>query len=175
MSSFVSKLSDEYERLYLADIDGIYRNKPQLDVAREVCDEVPTYYEGGVRVANNVVDMLMTGAESAVVGTSTLEALDELRGAFMFSENITFKVDFRDGIVSFDPKVKGRAFLELAHEVREIGVAELFVPLSLAREAARAKEAHGLSVGVFASLSERTSLESLGLDYVVCEDYAERV
>jgi hypothetical protein len=175
MSSFVSRLSDTYKKLYLADLDGIHRNKPQLDIAREVCEEIPTFYEGGMRVANNVIDMLITGADKAVVGTSTLASLDELRGAFMFSEDITFKVDFRDGIVSFDPQVTGRAFLDLALDVREMGVTEMFVPLSLAREAAKAKETHGLSVGVFAPSSERTYLESLGIDYLVSEDYAEQV
>lgn len=175
MSGFVSRLSEKYEKLYVADLDGIYRNKPQLDIAREVCEEMPTYYEGGVRYANNVIDMLITGADKAVVGTSTLASLEELRGAFKLSENITFKVDFRDGIVSFDPQITGRAFLDLARDVREMGVAEMFVPLSLAREAAEAKKAHGLTVGVFAPVSERSNLESLGLDYVVTEDYAEQV
>jgi phosphoribosylformimino-5-aminoimidazole carboxamide ribonucleotide (ProFAR) isomerase len=173
MSAFVSALSDEYEKLYLADLDGIHRNRPQLDIAREVCEEIPTYYEGGVRFANNVIDMLITGADKAVVGTSTLASLDELRGAFKLSEDITFKVDFRDGIVSFDQHITGRAFLDLARDVREMGVSEMFVPLSLAEEAARAKEAHGLSIGVFAPVSERPHLESLGLDYVVSEDYAD--
>lgn len=175
MSGFVSELSEKYEKLYVADLDGILRNKPQLDIAREVCEEMSTYYEGGVRYANNVIDMLITGADKAVIGTSTLASLEELRGAFKLSENITFKVDFRDGIVSFDPHIAGRAFLDLARDVHDMGVAEMFVPLSLAREAAEAKKAHGLTVGVFAPVSERSHLESLGLDYLVSEDYAEQV
>jgi len=175
MSSFVSRLSDTYEKLYLADLDGIRRNRPQLDIAREICEEIPTFYEGGVRIANNIIDMLITGADRAVCGTSTLASIDELRGAFMFSEDITLKVDFRDGIVSFDPQITGRAFLDLASDVREMGVTEVFVPLSLAKEAAKAKETHGLSVGVFAPSSERPHLESLGIDYLVSEDCAEQV
>lgn len=172
MSGFVSGLSDKYEKLYLADLDGILRNKPQLDIAREVCEEISTYYEGGVRYANNVIDMLITGADKAVVGTSTLADLEELRGAFKLSENITFKVDFRDGIVSFDPQITGRAFLDLARDVYDMGIREMFVPASLAKEAADAKRTLGLSVGVFAPVSERSYLESLGLDYIVSEDYA---
>jgi uncharacterized protein related to proFAR isomerase len=94
-----SDLSKRFDRLYLADFDGIFNNKPQLDIAQRISDELPTLYEGGVRYSNNVIDMLITGAERAVVGTSTLVDLSELRGAFKLSENITFKVDFRDGIV----------------------------------------------------------------------------
>ncbi len=175
MSEFVSGLSDTYEKLYLADLDGIIRNRPQLDIAREVCEEISTYYEGGVRVANNVIDLLITGADKAVVGTSTLTSLEELRGAFKLSENITLKVDFRDGIVSFDPQITGRAFLDLTREVHDIGVSEVFVPLSLAKEAAEAKRTLGLSVGVFAPVSELSRLEPLRLDYIVSEDYSSQV
>lgn len=175
MPAYVSALADKFDKLYLADLDGIHKNKPQLDIVMEVCEEIPTYYEGGVRFANNVIDMLITGADKAVVGTSTLASLEELRGAFKLSEDITFKVDFRDGIVGFDEQITGRAFLDLARDVREMGVAEMFVPLSLAAEAAEAKRTHGLTIGVFASVSERPRLESLGLDYIVSEDCIDQV
>ncbi len=171
MGEFASKLSDDFERLYLADLDGINRNKPQLDLAQEVCEEISTYYEGGIRFANNVIDMLITGADKAVIGTATLASLVDLRGAFKLSENITLKVDYRDGIVSFDPAIAGRAFLDLSRDVREIGITDLIVPNSLARDAAAAKQELGFSLGVFASVDERSSLESLGVDYIVAEDY----
>lgn len=171
LSSLGSKLSDKFEKVYVADIDGITKNKPQLDVVQEMCDELPTLYEGGVRFGANVIDLLITGAERAVVGTATLVSLEDLRGAFKLSENITFKVDFRDGIVSFDPQIAGRAFLPLAKDVREIGVTDMVVPAELARDAVAAKKELGFSLGVFAPVSERTRYESLGVDYIVSEDF----
>jgi uncharacterized protein related to proFAR isomerase len=171
LADFASKLSDDFEKLYLADLDGINRNKPQLDLAQEVCEEISTFYEGGVRFSNNVIDMLITGADKAVIGTATLASLDDLRGAFKLSENITLKVDYRDGIVSFDPAIASRAFLDFSRDVREVGITDLFVPSSLAREAAAAKRELGFSLGVFASVTERSNLESLGVDYIVAEDY----
>jgi len=171
ISELVSKASDKVERLYLADWDGIERNKPQLGVAQDICETLPTFYEGGVRFANNVIDMLITGADKCVVGSATLASFDDIRGAFKLSENITFKVDYRDGIVSFDPAIAGRALLDLSRDVREVGITDLFVPSSLAREAAAAKQELGFSIGVFASVTERSSLESLGVDYIVAEDY----
>lgn len=171
MSEFASKLSDQFKKVYIADLDGISRNKPQLDVAREICEEIPTFYEGGVRFASNVIDMLITGAEKCVIGTATLQSLDDLRGAFKLSENITFKVDFRDGILSFDPHIAGRAFLDLSRDVAEIGVSDIVVPMELAREAVAAKEELGFSLGVFAPVDERSSMERLGADYIVSGDY----
>jgi uncharacterized protein related to proFAR isomerase len=170
-----SKLADKFEKLYVADEDGISKNKPQLDVVQELCDEIPTLYEGGVRFANNVIDMLITGAEKAVVGTANLVSLEELRGAFKLSENITLKVDFRDGIVSFDPSVAGRAFLDLSREVRSIGVSDIVVPINLADEAAAAKRELGFTLGVFAPVSERARMEALGVDYIVSEDFGSLV
>lgn len=175
MREFASKLSDEYELAYLADDDGIARNKPQLDIAQEFCDEIPTLYEGGVRFSQNVIDMLIAGAESAVIGTSTLVSLEELRGAFKLSENITFKVDFRDGIVSFDPQIAGRAFLDISRDVMEIGISRIIVPGSLAEEASRAKRELAFDLGVFAPVSERRRMEALGVDYIVSEDFGSLV
>ena len=175
MIDFASKLSDKYERVYVADLDGLSKNKPQLDVVREISEEISTMYEGGVRFANNVIDMLITGADKAVIGTATLRNFEELRGAFKLSENITFKVDFRDGIVSFDPTIAGRAFLDLTKDVHDVGVQDIIVPKSLASEGVAAKKQFGFSLGVFASVSERSSMESLGADYIVSRDYGRLV
>jgi len=173
MSAFASKLSDDFKKAYLADLDGISKNRPQLDVAREVCEEIPTMYEGGVRVSSNVIDMLITGAERCVIGTATLRSLDDVRGAFKLSENITFKVDFRDGIVSFDPHIAGRAFLDLARDVTDIGVSDIVVPKELASQAISAKRALGFSLGVFAPAADRSEMERLGVDYIVSGDYGD--
>ena len=175
MAELASRISDEFETVYLADIDGILRNRPQLDVAQKICDEVPTMYEGGIRYSHNVIDMLITGAESAVMGTGTLVELEELRAAFKLSENITFKVDFRDGIESFDPDIKGRAISALLEDVSGIGVRDVVVPRELAREAAGARAGLEISLGVFAQVSERPEMERLGFDYLVCEDYGSMV
>lgn len=171
ISEFASKLSDNFEKAYVADLDGIKRNQPQLNVAREICEEIPTLYEGGMRFAPNVIDMLITGAEKSVIASSTLQSLEDLRGAFKLSENITFKADFRDGIVSFDPHIAGRALLDLSRDVTGIGVSDIVVPMELAKEAAAAKDELGFSLGVFAPVDERSSMERLGADYVVSGDY----
>lgn len=171
MSESVSKLSDKFKMIYVTDLDGLVKNKPQLDVAREIAEEMPMMYEGGVRKANNVIDMLITGAEKAVVGTATLSHFEDLKVAFKLSENITFKADFRDGIVSFDPHVAGRAFRDLAGEVVEIGIKDIVVPKQLASEAAAAKAALGFSLGVISSVDERDAMERLGADYVIAADY----
>jgi len=171
MSESVSKLADKFKTIYVADRDGLDKNKPQLDVVREISEEMPTMYEGGVRKANNVIDMLITGAEKAVIGTATLSDFEDLRVAFKLSENITFKADFRDGIVSFDPHVAGRAFRDLAGDVVDIGIKDFVVPWELAERAAAAKKELGFSLGVMASVTERDAMERLGADYVISGDY----
>lgn len=175
LSKIGSDLADKFEKLYIADDDGISKNKPQLDVVQELCDEIPTLYEGGVRYASNVIDMLITGAEKAVVGTATLASLEDLRGAFKLSENITLKVDYRDGIVSFDPAIAGRAFLDFSRDARSIGVSDIIVPMRMAEEAVVAKGELGFTLGVFASVSERARMEALGADYIVSEDFGSTV
>jgi uncharacterized protein related to proFAR isomerase len=174
LTGTVTELSKSYESAYVVDVDGITKNKPQLDIAQRICDELPTLYEGGIRYSHNVIDMLITGAERAVVGTGTLADLSELRGAFKLSENITFKVDFRDGILSSDPAISGRAISDLVAEVVEIGVQDIIVPLALAEEASRVRSRMGFTLGVLAPESENARLESLDVDYVVSEEAGSR-
>jgi len=171
LSERMSKIAEKYERVYVTDTDGIERNRPQLDVAQEICDAIPTMYESGIRFGQNVIDVLVAGAENVVIGTATLVDLDELKRAFKLSENITFKADFRDGIVSFDPSIGGRPLLDISREIAEIGVSDLLVPRELAEDGARAKGELGLTLGVFASAADSSRLESLGVDYMVTEDY----
>ena len=174
LRAVVDDLSESYESAYVADVDGIIKNKPQLDIAQRICDEMPTLYEGGVRYAHNVIDMLITGAERAVVGTGTLSDMSELRGAFKLSENITFKVDFRDGILSSDPDISGRAISDLVAEVVEIGVQDIIVPLALAEEVSRLRPRLGFTLGVVAPQSESARLETLDIDYIISEDAGSR-
>lgn len=170
LDDIISRLSSNHEMLYVSDEDGIERNKPQLDLAREICDEIPTLYEAGVRFSQNVIDVIITGAEKAVVGTATLASLDELRGAFKLSENIILKADYRDGILGSDPMIGGRAFLDLSRDVLDIGIQEIVVPHALAGEASRAKKELGFTLGVFAPLAEESRMADLGIDYIITED-----
>ncbi|MGD9963194.1 MAG: hypothetical protein AB7S97_04770 [Thermoplasmata archaeon] len=170
LDDLLEKLSSEHEMVYVSDEDGIERNKPQLDLARGICDEIPTIYEAGVRFGQNIIDVIITGAEKAVVGTATLADLDELRGAFKLSENIILKADYRDGILGSDPLIGGRAFLDLSRDVLDIGIGEILVPHALAKEASRAKKELGFTLGVFAPLAEASRMADLGIDYVVTED-----
>ena len=171
LSALGTRLSGKFGRAYVADIDGLEKNRPQLDVVQELCDEIPTLYEGGVRFGSNVIDMLVTGAEKAVVGTATLTSIEELRGAFKLSDNIVLKADFRDGIVSFDPQIAGRGLLALARVAREIGVNEMIVPSPLASDAVKIREELQFKLGVIAPVSDRSRYETLGVDYIVSEDY----
>lgn len=170
LNDLISRLSAEHDILYVSDEDGIERNKPQLDLVREVCDEIPTIYEAGVRFSQNVIDVLVTGAEKAVIGTATLADLDELRGAFKLSENIILKADYRDGILGSGPSIGGRAFLDLSRDVLDIGIGEMIVPCALAEEASRAKNELGFTLGVFATLADESRMADLGFDYIVTED-----
>ncbi len=174
MTDVVAELSKAYDSIYVVDVDGILKNKPQLDIAQRICDELPALYEGGVRYSQNVIDMLITGAEKAVVGTSTLVDFSELRGAFKLSENITFKVDFRDGSLSFDPDISGRAISDLIAEVVQIGIEDIVVPATLAEEASRVRQREDFTLGVMAPVSEKERLDSLEIDYMISEDVGSR-
>ncbi len=86
----------DFGRVLVWDLDGIERNRPNLALVRHFEGE-PVWVDAGVRHAEGAVDVLVAGAERAVVGTKTLRSLSELDEARELSENVVPLLDFVDG------------------------------------------------------------------------------
>ena len=89
---------EAFGRVLVWDLDGIERNRPNLGLVRHFEGE-PVWVDAGVRHAEGAVDVLVAGAERAVVGTKTLRSLSELDEARELSENVVPLLDFVDGEV----------------------------------------------------------------------------
>jgi len=104
--------------VFVLDIDGLEKNNPDLDTVKRIAAYRDVWLDAGTIDADSMMDLFVSGASRVVMGTLTLESLDELRKALEISENIIFSIAYDKGIVSPDPSVSG---MDLDLLLKEIG------------------------------------------------------
>ena len=157
----VDRLIPQYGTVYVVDLDGIERGQPQLDYLQELSREVAIWVDGGVRVADQAIDILVAGASKAVLSSATLAGPKEVRRAWKLSPEVAFEID----LTAQGPTVRGdwaaRDARGIAAFVRENGPQELIVSpreISVDWELARSLAATG-PVWLDGSFSEREAPE----------------
>ena len=93
--------------VFILDIDGLEKNSPDLDTVKRIAAYRDVWLDAGTIDAESMMDLFVSDASRVVMGTLTLESLDELRKGLEISENIIFSIAYDKGIVSPDPQVSG--------------------------------------------------------------------
>ena len=131
MLDLIDILYETFEVILILDLDGIYRNKPSVDLYKKISQLGDFWIDGGVRYCDTVIDILVTGAQNVVLSTKTLTDMNELREAYELSENIVFGLDYNNGILSPDEMLRTRPPVEVLKDVKEMGIETcLFADLS---------------------------------------------
>jgi len=123
----VDRLTESYPMVYLVDLDGLERGDPQLDYLQELARETPLWVDGGVRTAEQAIDILVTGARRAVLSSACLRGPRQLKRAWRLSTELVFELEFDPSgqLVLADPGWGTDDALELARSVRETGLDHL--------------------------------------------------
>jgi phosphoribosylformimino-5-aminoimidazole carboxamide ribonucleotide (ProFAR) isomerase len=90
-----------YERFYIVDIEGIERNKIQIELIDRLASEFSIWLDGGFRDVGVIEDGLVLGAEIAVISSKSIKSVDEIRKAAELSDNLAFSVDYFNGILKW--------------------------------------------------------------------------
>ena len=118
----VDRLTESYSMMYVVDLDGIEHGEPQMDYLQEISRDTTLWVDGGVRLADQAIDILITGARRAVLSSAYLRGPRELKRAWRLSTELVFEMDFESGrLVVTDASWGTHDPLELARKVREIG------------------------------------------------------
>jgi Histidine biosynthesis protein len=97
-------LTPEYSRIYLVDLDGLERNDPQLEYIQEISRETTLWVDSGVRRADGAIDIIVAGAERAVLSSSYLDGPRELKRAWRLSPELVFEIELANGgLAPIDP------------------------------------------------------------------------
>jgi len=87
---------EAFEKVLIWDLDGIERNRPNLELVRRFEGE-NLWVDAGVRFVDNVIDVLVAGADRAVVGTKTLRDMNEFEEATELTDSLVPLLDFARG------------------------------------------------------------------------------
>ena len=124
----VDRLSEEYSMLYLVDLDGVEHGDPQLDYLQEIARDMTLWVDAGVRVADQAIDVLVTGARRAVLSSAYLHGPRQLKRAWRLSTELVFELEFDSGRLALADESWGTTDpVELARLVREAGPDHLIV------------------------------------------------
>jgi len=124
----VDRLAKEYSMLYVVDLDGIEHQEPQLDYLQEISRDMTLWVDGGVRTAEQAIDILVAGARRAVLSSAYLHGPRQLKRAWRLSTELVFEMEMESGRLALGDKTWGTEdALEVARMVREIGPDHLII------------------------------------------------
>lgn len=118
----VDRLTPDYALLYVVDLDGIERGNPQLDYLQEIARDTTLWVDAGVRTADQAIDILVTGAQRAVLSSAYLRSPKQLTRAWRLSSELVFEVELEGARVTSTAADWGTSDpIELARAVRAAG------------------------------------------------------
>jgi Histidine biosynthesis protein len=117
----VDRLTANYSLIYLVDLDGVARAEPQLDLIQELSRDATLWVDGGVRNAEQAIDILVAGAHRAVLSSAMLRDPRELRRSWRLTTELVFEVEVTSGGLTAAPAWETSDPAVLAAKVRETG------------------------------------------------------
>jgi len=124
----LDRLSATYSILYLVDLDGLERNDPQLEYIQELSRDLPLWVDAGVRKADQAIDVIVAGAQKAVLSSAYLNGPRELRRAWRLSTELVFEIETEHGAVgTVDPGWGTSDAQQIVSAARAVGVQPVVV------------------------------------------------
>jgi hypothetical protein len=124
----VDRLTAKYRMLYIVDLDGIEHNEPQLDYLQELARDAEVWVDAGPANAEQVIDILVTGARRAVLSTAYLRNARELRRAWKLSTDLVLEIEMSEGtMVATDPAWRAEGPRALARSARDLGITDVVI------------------------------------------------
>lgn len=120
LDEFIEVFLKAYKAVLVFDIDGIEGGGAQFDeVDRAAGGSAEVWWDGGAQREEDVINLITSGADRAVVATRTLAGLDELSAAAEVTENLVFEVVARGNAVVGEKRAFGGRTVE---EVARLGL-----------------------------------------------------
>lgn len=118
----VDRLVGDFPLLYLVDLDGIEKGDPQLDYLQEISRDIAMWVDAGVRSSDQAIDVLVAGANRAVLSSAYLRGPRALARAWKLSTEFVFEIEMHGPSLAPPPGDWGTSDpVELARVVRAAG------------------------------------------------------
>ena len=175
----IELITENYETIYLADINGLLQGKPQLELIHKIVEFCEVWLDAGVSESEQVYDLFVAGVQDVVLSSKTISGLLELARAYELSENLIFEFDYDHGLITSSSQLRKMQITDLAKEIKDIGINRLiFADISridknksIEREIIRKLTIPGvrLYVGGGIKLKDTSTLRSLGTAGAIVE------
>jgi phosphoribosylformimino-5-aminoimidazole carboxamide ribotide isomerase len=122
--------SFELEDFYLADLDGILLQKPNLDLYRRLTtDGFQLLVDAGVRQPSDVLSIQRDAKIHVVVGLETCNSPEKLARIIACASSVTFSLDLLHGLPQFSADASGWSteLNEIVGQVVEANVTSIIV------------------------------------------------
>jgi phosphoribosylformimino-5-aminoimidazole carboxamide ribonucleotide (ProFAR) isomerase len=157
-------LKERYDNIYIVDVDGTKRNKPQLKLVQKLGDEINIWLDGGVRHTENVVDYLIAGALKVVIDLQNF-SLNELKRTCSLTDNIALFVDYENVVKN---KTKHAELMDLIPSMEGIGIDILIFPKAC-REEILSLPNQNMKMFIRDSVKNVKGIDEIGIEEVLVE------
>lgn len=129
VDEFTEVFLKEFPAVLVFDIDGLEGEGAQYDeVARLEGAGPEVWWDAGARREEDVINLITSGADRAVLATRTLASLRELERSVEVTENIVFEVVLRGGVVQGASRdFAGKSVAEAAGGAAGVGAEEILL------------------------------------------------
>ncbi len=117
-------------QLYLADLDGILKQKPNYERYRQlIANDFELLIDAGVRQPLEAVQVQVEGRIHVVVGLETCRSPADLARIVSSVSNVTFSLDLQNGVPRFSADSSGWShdLEEIIHQVVQANVTSIIV------------------------------------------------
>lgn len=111
----------EFGKLLVWDLDGMERGNPQLDLYRQF-EGKGLWVDAGVRNIDGLIDVLVAGADIAVINLRILPRLDLLEEAAEMTDRLSLCVEESQGVLAADPRARGARAVDLFKQAAGLGI-----------------------------------------------------
>jgi len=98
----IKKLSEE-QILYIYDLDGIEKDKPNLCTFQRLSKDLDIWVDSGPRDLGDVVDLFLAGAKAVTIRKNLFPNLDISKIREISENKVYIKIDYKENIIVEDP------------------------------------------------------------------------
>ena len=151
----------EFDELYVADLDGIMKDEITLSVLCNICKtgNLKVMVDAGVSNATKAQALLSSGVAGIIVGTETLEDLEDLLTIVNLSRNVPIigSIDIKDGkVLSKCRELSSASPPKVAKLFKDCGVEQIVL-----LDISRVGSGSGVKIDIAKSILNKVSLPLL--------------
>jgi phosphoribosylformimino-5-aminoimidazole carboxamide ribonucleotide (ProFAR) isomerase len=120
-------LFEHFDAVHILDVDGYLKDSPHLGFIQKTCEMGSLWVDGGSRIGEGVIDLMMAGSAMAIVCSKSVDGLREVVNAYELSEDLVFQIDHKKGVLACNKAMAKMSLDDIIAEVMDIGISKFIL------------------------------------------------